>query len=100
MADHSRLRDLVSEVTAEFTQKKQLLEETERRLAAAQEQLESEKQTMEKVKVSDNDIVYLNVGGRMFATKRASLMQVGAAVAGWKSALIAVGLGSKRGAWA
>ncbi|CAD7698573.1 unnamed protein product [Ostreobium quekettii] len=76
MADHNRLRDLVSEVTAEFTQKKQLLEETERRLAAAQEQLEAEKHTMEKVKVSDNDIVYLNVGGRTFATKRTSLMQV------------------------
>eukprot|EP00803_Ostreobium_quekettii_P001166 evm.model.scf_1801.5 EVM.evm.TU.scf_1801.5 scf_1801:27677-30816(+) len=76
MADHSRLTDLVSEVTNEFNQKKLLLDDTERRLAAAQEQLEAEKQTMERVRVSDSDIVYMNVGGKLFATKRSSLLQV------------------------
>lgn len=74
MAD--RFRNLVTELTTEFSAKKAVLEEQEQRLAAERQRLEQEKDLMTKVPVSDRDIIHLNVGGTHFATKRGSLRLV------------------------
>lgn len=71
-----RFKDLVSELTNEFSQKTRQLEQTEARLKEEQTNLDIEKRTMAQVKVADNDIVDINVGGRLLTTKRGSLTQL------------------------
>ena len=71
-----RFRSLVTELTTEFSAKKLILEEQEKRLTEERERLTKEKAVMTKIQCSDDDIVHLNVGGTIFATKRGSLRLV------------------------
>eukprot|EP00210_Caulerpa_lentillifera_P002716 g2596.t1 len=71
-----RYRALVSELNSELSSKKLLLENQERTLAAERDRLAQEKETMQRIPVSDIDLVYLNVGGRIITTKRGALRMV------------------------
>ena len=71
-----RFRTLVTELTTEFSAKKMILEEQEKRLNEERERLNKEKAVMTKIQCSNDDIVHLNVGGTIFATKRGSLRLV------------------------
>ena len=69
----NKFDDLVKRFRAEFNE----IVETERaNLKAEVEALNAEKQRMQAVEVSDEDIIHLNVGGQKFTTTRATLCQV------------------------
>ncbi|GMH35517.1 hypothetical protein BSKO_03385 [Bryopsis sp. KO-2023] len=76
MSQTDRFRNLVNDLTSEFSLKKKILEEQEERILQEKTKLLEEKDTMSKVRVSDGDVVHLNVGGRIFTTKRGSLRLV------------------------
>lgn len=71
-----RFKSLVNDITSEISLKKKILEEQEARIEEEKTKLEKEKETMSSVTVSDSDIVHLNVGGRLFTTRRGSLRLV------------------------
>ena len=58
---------------AEFNE---IVERERANLKAEVEALNAEKQRMEAIEVSDDDIIHLNVGGQKFSTTRATLCQV------------------------
>ena len=69
----NKFDDLVKRFREEFNE----IVETERaNLKAEVEALNAEKQRMEAIEVSDDDIIHLNVGGQKFSTTRATLCQV------------------------
>lgn len=72
----TRFKTLVTELSTEFASKKKWLEEQEEVIKTQQQKLLEEREVMSKVEVADSDIVHLNVGGRIFATKRGSLRMV------------------------
>ena len=65
--------DLVKRFRAEFNE---IVEKERANLKAEVEALNAEKQRMQVVEVSDDDIVHLNVGGQKFTTTRSTLCQV------------------------
>jgi len=67
---------LVTELTTEFAAKKILLEEKEALLKEEKNKLKEDKQAITRVQSTNHDIVSLNVGGKIFATKRESLRLV------------------------
>ena len=69
----NKFDDLVKRFRAEFNE---IVEKERANLKAEVEALNAEKQRMQAVKVSDDDIVNLNVGGQKFTTTRATLCQV------------------------
>lgn len=68
-----RYRTLVSELKAEISSKQLLMERQERFLSEERERLSQERETMQTVPVSDNELIHLNVGGRIMTAKRGSL---------------------------
>ena len=64
---------MVKRFKAEF---KEIVERERANLKAEVEALNAEKQRMEGIDVSDDDIIHLNVGGQKFSTTRATLCQV------------------------
>ena len=69
----NKFDDLVKRFRAEFNE---IVEKERANLKAEVEALNAEKQRMQAVEVSDDDIVHLNVGGQKFTTTRATLCQV------------------------
>ena len=69
----NKFDDLVKRFKAEFNK---IVEKERANLKAEVEALNAEKQRMEAIKVSDDDIIHLNVGGQRFSTTRATLCQV------------------------
>ena len=69
----NKFDDLVKRFKAEFNE---IVERERTNLKAEVEALNAEKQRMEAVEVSDDDIVHLNVGGQKFSTTRSTLCQV------------------------
>ena len=69
----NKFDDLVKRFRAEFND---IVEKERANLKAEVEALNAEKQRMQAVEVSDDDIVHLNVGGQKFTTTRATLCQV------------------------
>ena len=65
--------DLVKRFREEFNE---IVERERENLKAEVEALNAEKQGMEAIDVSDDDIIHLNVGGQKFSTTRATLCQV------------------------
>jgi len=68
-----RYRTLVSELNAEISSKQLLLERQERVLSEERERLAAEREDMQTVPVSDDELIQLNVGGRIMTAKRGSL---------------------------
>ena len=66
----NKFDDLVKRFRAEFNE---IVKKERANLKAEVEALNAEKQRMQAVKVSDDDIVHLNVGGQKFSTTRATL---------------------------
>ena len=64
---------LVKRFRDEFNE---IVEKERANLKAEVEALNAEKQRMEAIEVSDDDIIHLNVGGQKFSTTRATLCQV------------------------
>lgn len=71
-----RYRTLVSELNSELSSRKHDLEDQERILQEERERLAQEKETMQRIPVSEGELVYLNVGGRIITTKRGTLRLV------------------------
>ena len=69
----NKFDDLVKRFKAEFNE---IVERERANLKAEVEALNAEKQRMEVIEVSDDDIIHLNVGGQKFSTTRATLCQV------------------------
>ena len=69
----NKFDDLVKRFKAEFNE---IVERERANLKAEVEALNAEKQRMEAIEVSDDDIIHLNVGGQKFSTTRATLCQV------------------------
>ena len=69
----NKFDDLVKRFREEFNE---IVEKERANLKAEVEALNAEKQRMEAVEVSDDDIIHLNVGGQKFTTTRATLCQV------------------------
>ena len=69
----NKFDDLVKRFKAEFNE---IIERERANLKAEVEALNAEKQRMEAIEVSDDDIIHLNVGGQKFSTTRATLCQV------------------------
>ena len=69
----NKFDDLVKRFREEFNE---IVEKERANLKAEVEALNAEKQRMEAIKVSDDDIIHLNVGGQKFTTTRATLCQV------------------------
>ena len=69
----NKFDDLVKRFKAEFNE---IVERERANLKAEIEALNAEKQRMEAVEVSDDDIIHLNVGGQKFSTTRSTLCQV------------------------
>ena len=69
----NKFDDLVKRFRTEFNE---IVEKERANLKAEVEALNEEKQRMQAVEVSDDDIVHLNVGGQKFTTTRATLCQV------------------------
>ena len=69
----NKFDDLVKRFKAEFNE---IVERERANLKAEVEALNAEKQRMEAIEVSDNDIIHLNVGGQKFSTTRATLCQI------------------------
>ena len=69
----NKFDDLVKRFKAEFNE---IVEKERANLKAEVEALNAEKQRMEAIEVSDDDIIHLNVGGQKFSTTRATLCQV------------------------
>ena len=69
----NKFDDLVKRFKAEFSE---IVERERANLKAEVEALNAEKQRMEAVEVSDDDIIHLNVGGQKFSTTRSTLCQV------------------------
>ena len=69
----NKFDDLVTRFRAEFNE---IVEKERANLKAEVEALNAEKQRMQAVEVSDDDIIHLNVGGQKYTTTRATLCQV------------------------
>ena len=69
----NKFDDLVKRFREEFNE---IVEKERANLKAEVEALNAEKQRMEAIEVSDDDIIHLNVGGQKFSTTRATLCQV------------------------
>ena len=69
----NKFDDLVKRFREEFNE---IVERERANLKAEVEALNAEKQRMEAIEVSDDDIIHLNVGGQKFSTTRATLCQV------------------------
>ena len=69
----NKFDDLVKRFREEFNE---IVEKERANLKAEVEALNAEKQRMEAIEVSDDDIIHLNVGGQRFTTTRATLCQV------------------------
>ena len=69
----NKFDDLVKRFREEFNE---IVEKERANLMAEVEALNAEKQRMEAIEVSDDDIIHLNVGGQKFSTTRATLCQV------------------------
>ena len=69
----NKFDDLVKRFREEFNE---IVEKERANLKAEVETLNAEKQRMEAIEVSDDDIIHLNVGGQKFTTTRATLCQV------------------------
>ena len=69
----NKFDDLVKRFKAEFNE---IVERERANLKAEVAALNAEKQRMEAIEVSDDDIIHLNVGGQKFTTTRATLCQV------------------------
>ena len=69
----NKFDDLVKRFREEFNE---IVERERANLKAEVEALNAEKQRMEGIEVSDDDIIHLNVGGQKFSTTRATLCQV------------------------
>ena len=69
----NKFDDLVKRFREEFNE---IVERERANLKAEVEALNAEKQRMEAIEVSDDDIIHLNVGGQKFTTTRATLCQV------------------------
>ena len=69
----NKFDDLVKRFKEEFNE---IVEKERTMLKAEIEALNAEKQRMEAIEVSDDDIIHLNVGGQKFSTTRATLCQV------------------------
>ena len=69
----NKFDDLVKRFREEFNE---IVEKERANLKAEVEALNVEKQRMEAIEVSDDDIIHLNVGGQRFTTTRATLCQV------------------------
>jgi len=71
-----RYRTLVSELNSELSSRKLHLEDQERILQEERERLVQEKETMQRIPISESELVYLNVGGRIITIKRGALRLV------------------------
>ena len=69
----NKFDDFVKRFREEFNE---IVEKERANLKAEVEALNAEKQRMEAIEVSDDDIIHLNVGGQKFSTTRATLCQV------------------------
>ena len=69
----NKFDDLVKRFREEFNE---IVEKERANLKAEVEALNAEKQRMEAIEVSDDDIIHLNVGGQRFTTTRSTLWQV------------------------
>eukprot|EP00210_Caulerpa_lentillifera_P004856 g4636.t1 len=68
-----RYRTLVSELNAEISSKQLLLEKQERVLSEERERLDNERETMQLVPVSNDELIHMNVGGTIITAKRGVL---------------------------
>ena len=69
----NKFDDLVRRFRQEFNE---IVERERANLKAEVDALNAERQRMEAIKVSDDDIIHLNVGGKVFTTTRDTLCQV------------------------